>query len=305
MATGTLVGSGKYTYEVNEDWQQLPDGWGMPAAAVAVDSQDRVFCYNRDPNHPIMVFDRDGKYLYSWGDGMFRFPHAIVIDADDNLWLTDRDHGQIMKFTPEGELLMTIGERGFRSDTGVDPDDFSSQAYKKVTHGGAPFNLPTDIAFASSGEMFITDGYGNARVHKFSADGTHLFSWGEPGTGPGEFNMPHGVHIDKDGQVLVCDRENDRVQVFSQEGEYISTWDTKLIGPAVFYVDPDDTIYIPEHNGGLISILTPDGKRLAQWGDPEFRSCHGIAGDSHGNLYVVQPIKGIKGRRIVKYLRQN
>src|SRR5687768_3768604 len=119
MATGTLVGSGKYTYEVNEDWQQVPDGWLMPAAAVAVDSQDRVFCYNRDPNHPMMVFDRDGKYLYSWGDGMFRFPHAIVIDADDHLWLTDRDHGQIMKFTPEGELLMTIGERGFRSDTGV------------------------------------------------------------------------------------------------------------------------------------------------------------------------------------------
>jgi DNA-binding beta-propeller fold protein YncE len=265
MATGTLVGSGKYTYEVNEDWQQLPDGWRMPAAAVAVDSQDRVFCHNRDPNHPIIVFDRDGKYLYSWGDGVFRFAHAIVIDADDNLWLTDRDHGQIRKFTPEGELLMTIGERGFRSDTGVSPDDFSSQAYKDVTHGGDPFNLPTDIAFAASGEMFITDGYGNARVHKFSADGTHLFSWGEPGTGPGEFNMPHGVHIDKDGQVLVCDRENDRVQVFSQEGEYISTWKTQLIGPAVFHVDQDHTIYIPEHNGGLISVLTPDGERLAQW----------------------------------------
>lgn len=305
MATGTVVGSGKYTYEVNEDWQQVPDGWRMPAAAVAVDSQDRVFCYNRDPQHPIIVFDREGKYLYSWGDGQFRFAHAIVIDKDDNLWLTDRDHGQILKYTPEGELLMAIGERGYRSDTGVDPEDFSSQAYKNVTHGGDPFNLPTDIAFAPSGEMFITDGYGNARVHKFSADGTHLFSWGEPGTRVGEFNMPHGVHVDKDGQVLVCDRENDRVQVFSQEGEYLSTWTTQLIGPAVFHVDDDDVVYIPEHNGGLISILTSDGERITQWGDPEFRSCHGITGDSHGDLYVVQPVKGIKGRRIVKYIRQH
>ncbi len=305
MATGTLVGTGKYTYEVNEQWQQVPEGWNMPAAAAAVDSQDRVFCYNRDPNHPIIVFDRDGKFLYAWGDGLFRFAHAIVIDADDNLWLTDRDHGQIMQFTPEeGELLTAIGEKGFRSDTGVDPNDFSSKAYQQVTHGGDPFNLPTDVAFAPSGEMFITDGYGNARVHKFAADGTHMFSWGEPGTGPGEFNMPHGVHVDKEGRVLVCDRENDRVQVFTQEGEYISTWATKLIGPAVFFVDKEDTIYIPEHNGGLISVLTAEGERLAQWGDPEFRSCHGIAGDSRGDIYVVQPIKGIKGRRIVKYIRQ-
>jgi DNA-binding beta-propeller fold protein YncE len=304
MATGTLVGSGRHTYEVDEEWAKIPTDWNVPAAAVAVDSQDRVYCFNRDPHHPIIVFDRQGNYLSSWGDGVFRFAHAIVVDGDDNLWLVDRDHGQIMQFTPEGKSLMTVGEKGFRSDTGVDPDDFNSAAYKRVTHGGDPFNLPTDIAFTPSGEMFITDGYGNARVHKFSADGSHLFSWGEPGTGAGEFNMPHGVHIDTQGRVLVCDRENDRVQVFSQQGEYISQWPTKLIGPAVFYVDEEDVVYIPEHNAGLISILTLEGERLTQWGDPMFRSCHGIAGDSHRDIYVVQPIKGLKGRRIVKYLRQ-
>jgi DNA-binding beta-propeller fold protein YncE len=305
MTTGTLVGSGKYTYEVNEDWAKLPAGWNMPAAAVAVDSQDRVYCFNRDPHHPIVIFDRHGNYLSSWGDGLIRFAHAILIDDDDLVWLVDRDNEQIMKFTPAGEPLMTIGEKGFRSDTGVDPDNFSSSAYKQVTHGGDPFNLPTDIAIAPSGELFITDGYGNARVHKFTADGTHLFSWGEPGTRPGEFNMPHGVHIDKNGHVLVCDRENDRVQVFTQDGTYVSTWPTKLIGPAVFYVDDDDIIYIPEHNGGMVSILTAEGERLTQWGDPMYRSCHGIWGDSHRDIYVVQPVKGIKGRRIVKYLRQN
>ena len=304
MATKTLVGSGDHVYEVVENWAELPQGWNMPAAAVAVDSQDRIYCYNRDPGHPIVVFDRDGRYLYDWGDGEAEFAHAIVIDADDNPWLVDRDRGQILKYTPDGKLLSAIGERGFRSDTGVDPNNFSSQAYRDVTHGGGPFNLPTDIAFTPSGEMFITDGYGNARVHKFDADGNYQFSWGEPGTGPGEFNMPHGVHINHQGHVLVCDRENDRVQVFSQDGKYLSTWPTQLIGPAVFYVDADDVYYIPEHNGGMISILTAEGERLTQWGDSEFRSCHGIAGDSQGDIYVVQPIKGIRGRRIVKYVRQ-
>jgi sugar lactone lactonase YvrE len=151
--------------------------------------------------------------------------------------------------------------------------------------------------------MFITDGYGNARVHKFAADGTHLFSWGEPGSGPGEFRLPHGVWIDRRGRVLVCDRENDRVQVFDQDGKFLHQWPTKLIGPAVFYVDAADVVYIPEHNGGLVSVLTLDGERLAQWGDPSFRSCHGIWGDSRGDLYVVRPGAWGRGRRVVKYVR--
>jgi len=130
------------------------------------------------------------------GAGLFAFPHTIRVDAHDNLWLVDRDHGQMMYFTPEGKLLRTIGAKGFRSDTGVDPGEPGSTAYRKVTHGGGPFNLPTDIALARSGEMFITDGYGNARVHKFAADGTHLDSWGEPGSAPGQFMLPHGVWID-------------------------------------------------------------------------------------------------------------
>ena len=144
----TIVGSGKYTYEVHEDWARLPEGIEMKAAAVAVDSQDRVYCFNRSPEHPILIFDRDGNFLSSWGAGLFAFPHAIRVDEHDHVWLTDRDHGQFMKFTTDGQLLATIGTKGYRSDTGVPADDFSSAAYKKVTHGGGPFNLPTDIAFA-------------------------------------------------------------------------------------------------------------------------------------------------------------
>ena len=304
MAIATRVGSGAHTYEVHEDWAKLPADWAMPAAAVAVDSHDHVYCFNRAPDHPIVIFDRDGTYLSSWGAGLIAFAHAIMIDDEDNVWLVDRDHGQIMKFTPTGELLMTIGTKDYRSDTGVDPQDFSSKAYQHVTHGGEPFNLPTDIALTPAREMFITDGYGNARVHKFAADGTYLFSWGEPGTGPGQFNMPHGVWIDRHGRVLVCDRENDRVQVFSQAGELLTIWPTRLIGPAVFYVDAEDIVYIPEHNGGMISVLTLEGERLTQWGDPQYRSCHGLWGDSHGDLYVVQPVPGKRGRQVVKYIRQ-
>src|SRR5438552_12227357 len=302
MATTTMtVGSGKYTYEVHDDWAKLPDGWAMPAAAVTVDSEDRVYCFNRTPDHPVVVFDRDGNYLSHWGAGLFAFPHTIRVDKHDHLWLVDRDHGQMYQFTLTGSLLRTIGTKGFRSDTGT--TELSSTAYTKITHSGGPFNLPTDIDVAPSGEMFMTDGYGNARVHKFAADGTHLFSWGEPGSGPGQFMLPHGVWIDRRGRVLVCDRENDRVQIFDQQGKFLQQWPTKLIGPAVFYVDAADIVYTPEHNGGLVSVLTLDGERLAQWGDPSFRSCHGIWGDSRGDLYVVRP--GAWGRppRVVKYVR--
>ena len=300
-----MVGSGKYTYEMNEHWARLPEGWEMPAAAVALDSQDRVFAFNRDPNHPIVVFDRDGNYLYSWGEGQIRFAHAILIDKDDNVWLVDRDHGQVMKYTGLGEPLMTLGTRDYRSDTGVDPSDYGATTYQNVTHPGEPFNLPAGIALSPSGEIFIADGYANCRIHRFSPQGELLLSWGEPGAGPGQFHLPHGVWIDRHGRVLVADRENNRVQVFTQEGEHITTWPTKLIGAALFYVDDEDTVYVPEHNAGLISILTLEGERLAQWGSEIHRSCHGIWVDSHKDIYVVQPGEWTpRSRRVVKFIRK-
>lgn len=298
-----VVGSGNYRYRVNEEWQQPPAHIEVRACAVSVDSQDRVYCFNRNAEHPVVIFDRDGKFVSSWGAGLFQFSHAIRIDADDNVWLCDEHHQQFYKFTADGKLLQTIGEKGRRSDTGVPDDDFSSQAWKLVTHGGGPFNLPTDIAFAPSGEFFISDGYGNARVHKFSADAKHLFSWGEPGNAPGQFNLPHGVWIDRRGRLLVADRENDRVQIFDQNGKLLTIWSTELIGPAFFYVDADDIVYIPEHNGGMVSILTLDGERVARWGGPMHRSCHGIWVDSQRDLYVVQPGDWGRVRRVVKYQR--
>lgn len=298
------VGSGEHAFEIISDWANLPDGWDTPMAAVAVDSQDRVYGFNRG-ERGVIVFDPDGGYLSHWRGAEFVFPHAIHADADDNIWIVDRDAGQVLKYNPDGVLLMSIGERGHRSDTGADNSVFSSNGWSDVTHGGEPFNLPAGVAVAPNGDVFVADGYANCRVHKFSADGAHLLSWGDPGSGAGQFNLPHGVWIDKRGQVLVADRENDRVQAFDQNGGYLGRWSAELIGPATIWMDAADRAYVAEHNGGFFSVLDADGNRLARWGGPEFRSCHGSAGDSQGNIYFVQPDPdaGATGRRIVKYVR--
>ena len=296
------VGSGDYTYEVNEEWARLPDGWDMPAAAVFGDSQDRVFCFNRSADHPVVVFDRDGNYLDHWGAGLFTFAHAIYIDQEGMVWLIDRDVGQVFKYTPEGKLLLTIGTRDYQSDTGVAV--ISSSLSHTVVRPGEPFNLPAGIAINPSGEIFIADGYGNCRVHKFAPDGRLVMSWGEPGSGPGQLILPHGVWIDRKGRVLVADRENNRVQVFTQDGEHLGIWPTEFIGPAVLYVDDDDIVYIAEHNGGDTTIVTLEGKLLARWGGPVHRSTHGIWVDSRKDLYVVQPPESGGTRRVIKFHRQ-
>jgi sugar lactone lactonase YvrE len=251
-----------------------------------------------------VIFDKDGNYINSWGKDLFAFPHAIILDNDDNVWLVERNNCQIMKFTKDGQLLQTIGEKGYRSDTGADNTDFSSNGWTLVTHGGDPFNLPAGIAINGNGEIFIADGYANARVHKFDSSGSLMKSWGGPGSGPGEFNLPHGCWIDKDGRLLIADRENDRIQAFTQDGEYITSLLSKLIGPAVMFVDDENTVYCAEHNGGLISIMNLEGEMLAQWGSMTHRSCHGIWVDSNKDLYVVEPYEGSNGRTVVKFVRQ-
>ena len=226
----TRVGSGDFIFEVDEDWAKLPDGWEMTTAAVAGDSQDRIYAFDRG-DHPVMVFDREGNYLYSWGHDLIRMAHAIYVDADDNVWLVDSHGGQIMKFTPEGRSLLRIGTRDYRSDTGVDPQDFGSDTHLRVTHAGGPFNIPAGVAVAPSGEVFVADGYANCRVHRFSAEGKLLTSWGVPGEEAGQFNLPHGIWVDRHGRLLVADRENDRVQLFTQEGESLGQWPSKAYRP--------------------------------------------------------------------------
>ncbi len=284
-----VFGQGTHQYTVQEDWWTLPEGWEFGwIPAVAVDSQDRVYVYSRS-EHPMVVFDRDGNFIDAWGDDILKDAHGIFIDADDNIYCTERDTHVMRKFTTNGELLMTLGT----------PDEPGAE--------GEPFNKPTDFALGPDGEMYISDGYGNARVHKYSPDGELIKSWGQPGTGPGEFDLPHCVRVDPRNRLMVADRENNRIQFFTLDGEYIEEWGD-LLQPDTIYIDDDDLVYIAEL-GQRISIMTLDGEVISQWGSErgstvpgEFLACpHGIWLDSHGDIYVGEVQADA---RLQKFIRQ-
>ena len=279
-------------FSVIEGWGKLPEGFSYrEVAGVAVDKQDRAFVFNRG-EHPIIVFDRDGNFLRSWGEGVIRRAHGITIDADDMVWLTDDLHHTVRKFTPEGKHLLTIGN----------PDTPAE------LQGGQPFNRPTHVAICpKSGYLFVSDGYGNSRVHKYSPDGEHVMSWGEPGTDPGQFNLPHNLVTDRDGLVYVADRENHRVQVFDGNGKFETQWHN-LHRPSGMYMPPGKCpiCYVGEigpyyefnrgtpNLGPRVTILSNEGKILSRvtrepahgLGAGQFISPHGLAVDSRGDLYV-------------------
>jgi sugar lactone lactonase YvrE len=287
----TTFGTGKYTYTVAQGWGKLPAGWTWGwIPAVACDSQDRVFVYSRS-EHPLVVFDRDGNFLAEWGEGILQDAHGIYIDAEDNVYCTERDTHCIRKFNRKGELVMTIGTPG-----------------QPATRDGDPFNKPTDVGIASTGELFISDGYGNARVHKYSPDGKLIMSWGERGAGPGQFALSHCARVDKHDRVWVCDRENSRIQIFDTNGHFLTEW-TDLLRPDTIYFDPhDEVVYIAELTH-QVSIYTLGGKLITQWGGGKpsdkpgefLKNPHGIWVDSHGDLYVGEVQAN---GRLQKFIRQ-
>jgi sugar lactone lactonase YvrE len=234
-----------------------------------------VYVYSRS-THPLVIFDRDGNFLDSWGEDVLKDAHGIFIDKDDNVWCTERETHCIRKFNNKGELVLTIGT----------PD-------VQGANDGDPFRLPTDLAIASDGTLFITDGYGNARVHKYTQEGQLLKSWGTWGEGPSQFQLSHCVRIDKQDRLWVCDRTNNRIQHFDTDGNFLSEW-TGLYHPDTIHFDPiDDVIYIAELDQ-QVSIYTLTGELLSQWGGRvksekpgEFIAYpHGIWTDSRGDLYV-------------------
>ena len=203
-----ILGQGEYTYRVAEGWGKLPPGWRFgDVAAVGVDRHDRVYAFNRG-EHPMCVFDRDGNFLKSWGEGVFKRAHGVHMGPDDTIYLTDDGDHTVRKCTLDGKILLEIGIPGR-------PAPFM---------GLQPFNRCTHTALSPDNHIYVSDGYGNACVHKYSPDGKRLFSWGEPGTDPGQFNLPHNIGCDADGWVYVADRENHRVQVFDGNGKYESQW---------------------------------------------------------------------------------
>ena len=284
-----IVGTGDFTYEVAEDWGTYPDGWQLGwVAAVAVDSRDRVYIYNRS-EHPLVILDRDGTFAASWAEDVLVDAHGILIDADDQVFCVEREDHCMRKFNADGELMMTLGTPGEMGDV------------------GEPFRLPTDIAFDSKGDMYISDGYGNSRIHKYTGDGEHIKSWGMPGTGPGEFDLPHCVRLDPADRVLVCDRSNNRVQIFDTDGGYLTAWGD-LNQPDTIHIDADGIVYIAELDQ-RVSILNLGGELLSRWGQGErldepgeFLGCpHGIWTDSNGDLYVSEVQTD---QRVQKFIRQ-
>jgi len=287
----TVLGTGEHRYRVVQNWAKLPAGWQLTdVASVAVDSKDRIYVFNRG-EHPVIVFDRDGNFIKSWGEGLFARAHGLHIDADDNLYCTDDGDHTVRKCSPDGKVLLTIG-----------------LPHKAAPYmSGEPFHRCTHTALSPKGEIYVSDGYGNARVHKYTPDGRLIASWGEPGSDPGQFNIVHNLATDADGFVYVADRENHRVQVFDGNGRYETQWNNlhrpcalcRCGGRAPSFVigelGPGMSVNLKVPNlGPRLSIVDARGQRMARLGGEygpgleagKFLAPHGIALDSRGDIYV-------------------
>jgi len=296
------VNVGRAPYTLNEDFFSLPEGRTIGSTAgIALDRDGRsIWTFDRCADQlcvgsdlaPIQKFDTEGNLIVSFGADMFLRPHGIHIDADGNVWVTDaegpngedpRRDGkghQVFKFSPTGELLMTLGKAGVAGD------------------GADEFNMPSAVFVAPNGDIFIGDGHegaSNARMLKFSADGTFIKTWGKPGTAPGDFELPHGIAMDSRGRLFVGDRGNGRVQIFDQDGNFLEEW--KQFGrPSGIFIDQNDMLYVADHTAteaapgwkeGIRIGSVTDGKVIQFIPDPHGDgSQEGVAVDIDGNIYA-------------------
>ncbi|MEZ6060610.1 MAG: hypothetical protein R3C19_09630 [Planctomycetaceae bacterium] len=192
-----VVGTSGFRYRVAAHWPALPSGWDfVEVTAAATDSNNRVYVFNRGI-HPVIIFSPDGDFLSSWGEGVFARAHGITIGPDDSVYCVDDLDHTVKKFSPDGRLLLTLGTSGRSSDTGATTVD-----YRTIQRAGPPFNFPTNLAISPNGDLFVADGYGNARIHRFTADGRLVLSWGEAGDEPGQFHVPHGIAVDAAGRCV-------------------------------------------------------------------------------------------------------
>lgn len=307
-------GSASFTgYELVKDWPQLPGNFrlGNPTG-IGIDSNQNIFIFHRANREwplfgsmpqskisstTILLLDgQTGKMINSWGAGIFIMPHGLTVDKQNNVWVTDVGLNQVFKFSHEGNLLMTLGTPKI---AGTD-----------LAH----FDRPTDVAVASDGSFYISDGYGNNRIVKFSPDGKYLFEWGKKGSGEGEFNIPHGLDLDEKGNVYVADRENSRIQAFDSSGQFLKQFSGKNFGnicSVVFdkknekLVAVDDVTFLKlKHRGSDILIFDPTGNIQTRFGRSGFYDgplCwyHDVAIDNKENIYTGD----IHGNRIQKFKR--
>ena len=278
-------------YEPVFGWPSLPHGISFKeATSVGVDSQDRVYVFNRG-QHPMIVFDREGNFITTWGEGLFARPHDVTVDDEDNLWLADDMDHTIRKTTTDGEVLMTLGTPG-------KPAPWQQ---------GGIFNRPTQAAIHPvTGDLFVSDGYGNSHIHKFDRDGKHIMTWGGSGTDPGQFSLPHNICMLGEGRVVVCDRENFRMQVFTTDGEFVEQWHMHRPMGLEAGKGEDTNIYVCEAGGppvmaGVpnigqrVKVLDRQGNEVTRFGNPlsgeapdQFLAPHSLSVDSHGDVYVAE-----------------
>ncbi len=230
----------KYRVQIRfgEEPDTMPDGWKFGrVSSVAADSKGEVYVFQRGKKaDPVVVFDAKGKYLRSWGKGMFGNPHGMRVDRNGKVWVTDNGDHQVMRFTRDGKLELTLGVKG------------------KAATTNDTFNRPTDIAFSPDGKfVYVSDGYGNSRVMKFTYDGKFVKTWGTPGTKPGQFNTVHSVAVDSQGTVYVSDRENNRIQIFDSEGNFLRQW-THLGATQNIFITPDDEMFVITHRNNIENL---------------------------------------------------
>ncbi len=258
-----VLGDRRYTVE---------GAWSQPTAAmpldvvsqVACDAEGRVYAFQRTPP-PVVVFDRAGQAVAKWGEGRVADPHGIFIDRHDKVYLVDRDGHALIVCSTSGEELLRVGSG-------------------RPEWNGC-FNHPTDVAVDSDGFMYVSDGYGNYVVHKLSPKGERVLTWGGPGHGPGQFTTPHGVWVTPDNRVLVGDRENNRVQVFSTEGAYLSEL-TGVYKPMDICMDDRGVILVSDQTPALVAF-NPAGEIIGR-SKPMLREGHGICADNRGNIYLAE-----------------
>jgi len=305
-------------YRTVENWFQLPGGRTMGStSAVFVAPSGHIWIAERCGANscagsnlpPVLEFEPSGKLLRSWGEGMFVFPHGILIEKDGTIWLTDGQGAngkgqQVFKLSPEGKVLMTLGKAGVAGD------------------GPDTFNQPNAVAIAPNGDIFVSDGHnvgrGNARVVKFSKDGTFIKQWGGHGSGPGQFEMPHTLAFDSKGRLFVGDRGNNRIQIFDQDGKFLAEW-KQFSRPSGIYIDKNDVIYVadsestdkegygnnPGWKRGIRVGSAKDGSVAAFIPDPSpgtavTSAAEGIAADADGNIYGAE----VGPKDVKKYVKE-
>jgi DNA-binding beta-propeller fold protein YncE len=261
-------------YRAVDGWAQLPPGWNFgEVSAVDVDQKDNVWVFSDGP-HPVIEFDRSGRFLQAWPQFLGKKPHGLRVGPDGNIWTVDLEAHRVIKWTPDGRLIMLIG-------TGAPaPDNNAKYA----------FNRPANLNFGPQGDLFVADGYGNSRVVHYSKDGEYLGQWGTKGNGDGEFNLVHDVAFDNAGRVYVADRVNKRVQIFDQQGGFLGKWTDLGMVQGLYYVKSENVLYVCDLNARVLKVNL-DGKVLGVIGSfgkspGKIDIPHYLAVDSTGAVYV-------------------